>query len=77
LFNILIAISIVTGAGLVTGYLLQSPKASGLGAIGGTAHQFKMRSGKDAFYDKLVVWSAILFGISIFLLSIIDPKLWL
>ncbi len=73
---IMITISVVTGIGLTVGYLLQSPKASGLGAIGGTAHQFKMRSGRDAFYDKLIVWCAVIFGISIFLLSIWNPAIW-
>jgi protein translocase SecG subunit len=72
----MIIISVVSGLGMMLGYLLQSPKASGLGAIGGTAHQFKMRSARDSFYDKLVLWCSIIFGVTIFLLSIWDPSIW-
>ena len=73
---VMMLVAVVSGTGLVMGYLLQSPKASGLGAIGGTAHKFKLRSGRDAFLDKLIIWCAIIFGIVVFLLSIVNPEIW-
>ncbi len=74
--NIMMLLALLSGTGLVLGYLLSSPKASGLGAIGGTAQKFKVRKTRDIFLDRLIMWCAILFGIVVFILSIANPELW-
>jgi len=69
--NVFTAIVFVSAMGIIIGYLFQSPKATGLGAISGNATVFKSRKPIDAFYDKVIVTSAILFGISVFILAIL------
>lgn len=61
----------VSSLGIIIGYLFQSPKATGLGAISGNATVFKARKPIDAFLDKVIITSAILFGISVFILAIL------
>ncbi|HOR46489.1 MAG TPA: preprotein translocase subunit SecG [Caldisericia bacterium] len=74
--NIMVTVVIIAGIGMVFGYIVSSPKASGLGAIGGTAQKFKVRKSRDLFLDKLILWSALIFGVCAFVLSIVDPSIW-
>ncbi|NLI39716.1 MAG: preprotein translocase subunit SecG [Caldisericales bacterium] len=74
--NIMMLIAVLTGIGMVLGYILSSPKASGLGAIGGTAQKFKVRKARDIFLDKIILWCAIAFGLCAFILSVVDPSIW-
>ena len=67
-FTILVFIS---SLGIIIGYLFQSPKATGLGAISGNATVFKARKPIDAFLDKVIITSAIVFGVSVFILAIL------
>ncbi len=61
----------LSSSGIIIGYLLQSPKSAGLGAISGSASIFRSRKPIDAFLDKVITWSAVFFVISTFLLAII------
>ena len=74
--NILAGVTVVTGLGMVFGYLFQSPKASGLGAISGTASRFKVRAPRDLFFEKLTTISAIIFVIFVILLTVANPDIW-
>ncbi len=68
IFQILVFLSSV---GIILGYLFESPKAAGLGAISGSASIFRARKPLDAFLDKLISWSAGIFIFSTFLLTIL------
>ena len=57
--------------GIIIGYLLHSPKATGLGAISGNATVFRARKPIDAFLDRVVAWSAVFFALSSFILAIL------
>lgn len=70
-FTILVFLS---SLGIIIGYLFQSPKATGLGAISGNATVFKSRKPIDAFLDKVIISSAIVFGISVFILAILKQS---
>jgi protein translocase SecG subunit len=70
-FTILVFLS---SLGIIVGYLFQSPKATGLGAISGNATVFKSRKPIDAFLDKVIITSAIVFGISVFILAILKQS---
>ena len=70
-FTILVFLSAL---GIIVGYLFQSPKATGLGAISGNATVFKSRKPIDAFLDKVIIASAIVFGISVFILAILKQS---
>jgi protein translocase SecG subunit len=70
-FTILVFLS---SLGIIVGYLFQSPKATGLGAISGNATVFKSRKPIDAFLDKVIISSAIVFGISVFILAILKQS---
>jgi protein translocase SecG subunit len=61
----------LSAVGIIVGYLLQSPKSAGLGAISGSASIFRSRKPLDAFLDKLISWSAVIFIISTFLLAVL------
>jgi protein translocase SecG subunit len=61
----------LSALGIIVGYLLQSPKSAGLGAISGNASIFRSRKPLDAFLDKLIIWSAVVFIFSTFLLAIL------
>ena len=61
----------ISSASITLSYLLQSPKASGLGAISGNATVYKSRRPLDLFLDKLILWSGIFFGISTLVLAIL------
>ena len=74
--NIMMIISLVTGILMVFSYLIQSPKASGLGSISGQAQKFKVRKQRDVFLEKLTMWTAIIFGVAAFILSIANPEIW-
>lgn len=74
--NIFMVLSVLSGSSMVLGYLFSSPKASGLGAIGGTAQKFKVRKHRDIFLDKIIIISAIVFGACILFLSLINPEVW-
>jgi len=74
--NIFMIVSLLTGIMMVFGYLIQSPKASGLGSISGQAQKFKVRKHRDIFLEKLTMWSAIIFGVTAFILSIANPDMW-
>jgi len=68
------ALVFLSALGIIIGYLFQSPKATGLGAISGNATVFKSRKPIDAFLDKVIVTSAIVFGISVFILAILKQS---
>lgn len=68
------ALVFLSALGIIIGYLFQSPKATGLGAISGNATVFKSRKPLDAFLDKVIVTSAIVFGISVFILAILKQS---
>jgi protein translocase SecG subunit len=70
-FTILVFLS---SLGIIIGYLFQSPKATGLGAISGNATVFKSRKPIDAFLDKVIISSAIIFGISVFILALLKQS---
>lgn len=74
--NILISISVISGLGMVLGFLFQSPRASGLGAISGSASRFKVRAPKDRFLEKLTAICAIIFVLFVIILTVIDPAVW-
>ena len=74
--NIFIGITIVTGLGMVLGFLFQSPRASGLGAISGTASRFKVRAPRDEFLEKLTIICSIIFTVFVILLTVMNPDLW-
>lgn len=74
--NIFVGITIVTGLGMVLGFLFQSPRASGLGAISGTASRFKVRAPKDRFLERMTAICAIIFVLFVIILTVIDPKIW-
>ena len=59
--------------GIVLSFLFQSPKASGLGAIGGSATTFKVRKRRDAFLEVLLVVFSIMFIVATLLLTVIKP----
>ncbi|MCK5848212.1 MAG: preprotein translocase subunit SecG [Caldisericia bacterium] len=61
----------ISSASITISYLLQSPKASGLGAISGNATVYKSRRPLDLFLDKLILWSGILFGLSTLVLAVL------
>lgn len=61
----------LSALGIIVGYLLQSPKSAGLGAISGNASIFRSRKPLDAFLDKLIIWAAVVFIFSTFLLAIL------
>jgi protein translocase SecG subunit len=63
----------VSSIGIILGYLLQSPKASGLGSISGGATVYKARKPLDAFLDKLIIWCSIVFAISTLILAVLRP----
>jgi protein translocase SecG subunit len=70
-FTILVFLS---SLGIIVGYLFQAPKSTGLGAISGNATIFKSRKPIDAFLDKVIISSAIVFGISVFILAILKQS---
>jgi len=70
-FTVLVFLS---SLGIIVGYLFQSPKATGLGAISGNATVFKSRKPIDAFLDKVIISSAIIFGISVFILALLKQS---
>jgi protein translocase SecG subunit len=70
-FTVLVFLSAL---GIIISYLFQSPKATGLGAISGNATVFKSRKPIDAFLDKVIITSAIVFGISVFILAILKQS---
>lgn len=74
--NIFIGITIVTGLGMVLGFLFQSPRASGLGAISGTASRFKVRAPRDEFLERLTIICSIIFVVFVILLTVMNPDLW-
>jgi protein translocase SecG subunit len=69
--TIVTALVFISSAGIILGYLLQAPKASGLGAISGNATVYKSRRPLDLFLDKVILWSGILFGISTLVLAVL------
>jgi len=70
---ILLLIDFTSSLGIVLGYLLQSPKASGLGSIAGGATVYKARKPLDAFLDKMIIWSAIFFALATLALAVLRP----
>jgi protein translocase SecG subunit len=74
--NIFVGITIATGFGMVLGYLFQSPRASGLGAISGTASRFKVRAPRDLFLERLTAVCAIIFVVFVILLTVANPDIW-
>jgi protein translocase SecG subunit len=62
---------------MVLGFLFQSPRASGLGAISGTASRFKVRAPRDLFLERLTIVCSIIFVVCIIVLTVMDPiKYW-
>ncbi|MBP7732202.1 MAG: preprotein translocase subunit SecG [Caldisericia bacterium] len=74
--NIFVIITIISGLGMVFGFLFQSPRASGLGAISGTASRFKVRAPKDSFLEKMTAICAIVFTVFVIILTVINPAVW-
>lgn len=74
--NIFVIITIISGLGMVFGFLFQSPRASGLGAISGTASRFKVRAPKDRFLEKMTGICAIVFVLFVIILTVINPAVW-
>lgn len=70
---ILLIIDFASSLGIILGYLLQSPKASGLGSIAGGATVYKARKPLDAFLDKLIILSAVVFALSTLFLAVLRP----
>ena len=66
--NLLIALQVVAGIGLIATVLIRGPKGEGLGGIGGTAHMFgSSQKGLQKGLDRVTTIFAVSF-ISISLL---------
>ena len=66
--NLLIALQVVTGLGLIGTVLIHGPKGEGLGGIGGSAHMFgSSQKGLQKGLDRITTICAVSF-ISISLL---------
>lgn len=70
---VFLILDFVSSIGIILGYLLQSPKASGLGSISGGATVYKARKPLDAFLDKLIIWCSIVFAFSTLVLAVLRP----
>lgn len=68
---ILLIVDFGSSLGIILGYLLQSPKASGLGSIAGGATVYKARKPLDAFLDKLIIVCGVGFAFATLALAIL------
>ena len=70
---VFLILDFLASLGIILAYLFQAPKASGLGAISGSATIFKSRKPIDAFLDRVIQISGVIFAISTLILAILRP----